>query len=247
VDSRRESRFLRTFLAEQRVVLIPRASGVCAVAEAQVTDPKPQIVPHDLLARWISAGLSLVGGAALSPLLATTAVVVRFNMGSPVLFRQQRVGLHGKLFEIVKFRTMKDAVDASGQALPDSERLTKFGAFLRSTSIDELPELWNVVKGDMNLVGPRPLLPEYLPLYNAFQARRHEVRPGITGWAAIKGRNRNTWDAQFEMDVWYVDNRSLVLDLKILALTVLKVLRRDDIAQDGQATRERFMGNSNDP
>jgi len=142
---------------------------------------------------------------------------------------------------------MKDAVDANGRSLPDSERLTKFGAFLRSTSIDELPELWNVLKGDMNLVGPRPLLPEYLPLYNAFQARRHEVRPGITGWAAIKGRNRNTWDAQFEMDVWYVDHRSLVLDLKILALTVLKVLRRDDIAQEGQATRERFTGNSTSP
>lgn len=212
-----------------------------------MTEPQAEKPGYDRVARWASAGLSLVGGAALSPLLAATAVVVRANMGSPVLFRQQRVGLHGKPFEIVKFRTMKDAVDANGRSLPDSERLTKFGAFLRSTSIDELPELWNVLKGDMNLVGPRPLLPEYLPLYNAFQARRHEVRPGITGWAAIKGRNRNTWDAQFEMDVWYVDHRSLVLDLKILALTVLKVLRRDDIAQEGQATRERFTGNSTSP
>jgi len=216
-------------------------------SEDRATQSHRNKEPYDRLARWMSAGLSLVGGTALAPLLATTAVLVRFKIGSPVLFRQQRVGLHGKLFEIVKFRTMNIAVDADGNTLPDSERLTKFGAFLRSTSIDELPELWNVLKGDMNLVGPRPLLVEYLRLYDAFQIRRHEVRPGITGWAAIKGRNHNTWDAQFEMDVWYVDNRSVVVDLKILALTVLKVLRREDIAQEGQATRERFTGNANKP
>lgn len=212
-----------------------------------MTDISKIFLSHDRLARWMSAGLSLVGGVALSPLLAATAALVRVNMGAPVLFRQQRVGIHGTLFEVVKFRTMKDAADAHGNARPDSERLTKFGAFLRSTSIDELPELWNVLKGEMNLVGPRPLLVEYLPLYDEFQARRHEVRPGITGWAAVRGRNRNTWKAQFEMDVWYVDNRSLVLDLKILALTVLKVLRRDDISQDGQATRDRFRGSPNRP
>lgn len=167
------------------------------------------------------------------------------KMGSPVLFRQVRPGLGGKPFEMVKFRTMKDAVDAAGNPLPDSERLTPFGQFLRSSSLDELPELWNVLKGDMSLVGPRPLLMEYLPLYSPEQYRRHEVRPGVTGWAQINGRNSLSWDEKFKLDVWYVDNRSLWLDIKILFLTVKKVLIRDGISAEGEATMTRFEGNGN--
>lgn len=164
------------------------------------------------------------------------------QMGSPVLFRQCRPGRFGRPFYMIKFRTMRDATDAAGRPLPDGERLTAFGRFLRSSSLDELPELWNVLKGDMSLVGPRPLLMEYLPLYSAEQARRHEVRPGVTGWAQVNGRNALTWEEKFRLDVWYVDNRSLWLDLRIIAMTVKKVIRRDGISAAGEATMPKFTG-----
>jgi lipopolysaccharide/colanic/teichoic acid biosynthesis glycosyltransferase len=160
-----------------------------------------------------------------------------------VLFRQVRPGLDGEPFEMIKFRTMRDAVDVVGNPLPDSERMTPFGSFLRSSSLDELPGLWNVLKGDMSLVGPRPLLMEYLPLYSPEQYRRHEVRPGVTGWAQINGRNAVSWDEKFKLDVWYVDNRSFWLDLKIVLLTIKKVLVRDGINAEGEATMSKFMGN----
>lgn len=161
-----------------------------------------------------------------------------------MLFRQKRPGKDAALFELVKFRTMREDVDAHGQPLPDAARLTRLGRFLRSTSLDELPELWNVIKGEMSLVGPRPLLPEYLPLYSSFQARRHEVRPGLTGWAQINGRNELTWGEKFELDVWYVDNRTLALDIKILWWTILKVVKRDGITAVGEATATPFQINS---
>lgn len=185
---------------------------------------------------------AVVGIVLFSPLLLATAVAIALRLGTPVLFRQTRPGLHGRPFQMVKFRTMKDAIDERGTDLPDAERLTSFGRLLRATSIDELPELINVLKGDMSLVGPRPLLMEYLPLYTQRQARRHDVRPGITGWAQVNGRNAITWDQKFELDVWYVDNRSMWLDLKILALTVKKVLLRERVTQPGHATAERFRG-----
>ena len=175
--------------------------------------------------------------------LLVLAWLIRRKLGSPVLFKQVRPGLHGKPFKMVKFRTMTDASGPDGQLLPDGDRLTKFGRFLRASSMDELPELWNVLKGDMSLVGPRPLLMEYLPLYSQEQARRHEVCPGITGWAQINGRNTLSWDDKFALDVWYVDNRSLWLDIKILWLTVKKVLMREGISADGEATMPRFIGN----
>ena len=178
----------------------------------------------------------------LFPVLLLVAWLVHRRLGSPVLFRQVRPGLHGKPFEMVKFRTMRDAFDTEGNALPDAERLTPFGRFLRSTSLDELPELWNVIKGDMSLVGPRPLLMEYLPLYSKEQARRHEVRPGITGWAQVYGRNAVSWPENFALDIWYVDNRSLLLDIRILLLTIKKVFVREGISAEGQATASRFTG-----
>ena len=180
----------------------------------------------------------------LSPLLALLALLVRIKLGSPVLFRQLRPGLHGRPFTLYKFRTMTGARDAAGNLLPDAERLTPFGRFLRATSLDELPELWNVIKGDMSLVGPRPLLMQYLDRYTPEQARRHEVRPGITGWAQVNGRNALTWEQKFALDVWYVDNLSLWLDVKIILLTVWKILRREGISQPGQATAEEFMGST---
>lgn len=180
----------------------------------------------------------------LSPVYAITAYKVSKNLGSPVLFRQTRPGLHGKPFEMVKFRSMKDATDSEGNSLPDSERLTPFGQALRNTSLDELPELWNVIKGDMSLVGPRPLLMEYLPLYSDEQKRRHQLRPGITGYAQVNGRNAIGWDKKFELDTWYVDNQSLWLDIKILVKTVKKVLVKDDISADGEATMSKFTGSS---
>ena len=176
-----------------------------------------------------------------APLLVL-ALLVGSRLGHPVLFRQRRPGLHGKPFEMVKFRTMTDARGPDGQLLPDAERLTRFGRLLRATSLDELPELWNVLKGDMSLVGPRPLLMEYLPLYSPEQARRHEVRPGITGWAQVNGRNALSWDAKFQLDVWYVEHRSLWLDIRILWLTVRKVLVREGISAAGEATMARFTG-----
>jgi len=167
---------------------------------------------------------------------------VRKKLGSPVFFQQVRPGLHGKPFQMIKFRTMTDARGPGGELLSDAERLTPFGRFLRSTSLDELPELWNVLKGDMSLVGPRPLLMDYLPLYTMEQARRHEVRPGITGWAQINGRNALSWEEKFALDVWYVEHRTFWLDLKILALTVKKVLVRDGVNAAGEATMARFTG-----
>lgn len=187
----------------------------------------------------IAASMALL---LLSPVILVVAWQVRRKLGSPVLFRQTRPGLHGQPFEMVKFRTMLDAQDESGSPLPDSERMTPFGRFLRSTSLDELPELWNVVKGDMSLVGPRPLAMAYLPLYSPVQARRHEVRPGVTGWAQINGRNSITWIKKFEMDVWYVDHQSLMLDIKILFLTIKKVLSRSDVQEGGQDQVESFNG-----
>ncbi|MEQ1093527.1 sugar transferase [Acinetobacter johnsonii] len=180
----------------------------------------------------------------LSPVYAFVAYKVRKNLGSPVLFRQVRPGLNGKPFEMIKFRSMKDAVDAQGNPLPDSERLTPFGQMLRSSSLDEMPELWNVIKGEMSIVGPRPLLMEYLPLYNEQQAKRHNVRPGITGYAQVNGRNAISWEKKFELDTWYVENGSLWLDFKIMLKTVQKVLSKDDISAEGEATMSKFTGTS---
>ena len=177
-----------------------------------------------------------------SPVMVVLILLIRWKLGSPVLFRQVRPGRNGKPFEMIKFRSMLDAKDSSGNPLPDSDRLTKFGSFLRSTSLDELPGLWNVLKGDMSLVGPRPLLIEYLELYSLEQARRHEVRPGITGWAQVNGRNAISWEDKFKLDVWYVDNQSLWLDLKILFLTVKKVFVREGISAIGEATMRKFEG-----
>jgi len=182
----------------------------------------------------------------LSPVYALVAYKVKKNLGSPVLFRQVRPGLHGKPFEMIKFRSMKDALDTAGNPLPDSERLTPFGKMLRATSLDEMPELWNVIKGDMSIVGPRPLLMEYLPLYNSEQAKRHEVRPGITGYAQVNGRNAISWEKKFELDTWYVNNHSLWLDFKIMLKTVKKVLAKDDISAEGDVTMHKFTGSKHD-
>lgn len=195
-----------------------------------------------LIKRVFDITAALVALLLLASLLALVAWQIRRKLGSPVLFRQIRPGLHGRPFEMVKFRTMRDVVDANGQPLPDDQRLTPFGSWLRSTSLDELPELWNVLKGEMSLVGPRPLLMEYLPLYTPEQARRHEVRPGVTGWAQINGRNALSWDEKFRLDVWYVDHQSLGLDLKILMLTVRKVFVREGICAAGEATMPKFTG-----
>ncbi|UOH75074.1 sugar transferase [Acinetobacter schindleri] len=178
----------------------------------------------------------------LSPVYLIVAHKVKKNLGSPVMFRQVRPGLHGKPFEMIKFRTMKDALDAEGNPLPDSERLTPFGKMLRTTSLDEMPELWNVIKGDMSIVSPRPLLMEYLPLYNAEQAKRHNVRPGITGYAQVNGRNAISWEKKFELDTWYVENQSLWLDFKIMLKTIKKVIAKDDISAEGEATMSKFTG-----
>ena len=191
----------------------------------------------------IIASIALI---LLSPLYAFVAYKVKKNLGSPVLFRQVRPGLHGKPFEMIKFRTMKDALDEQGNPLPDSERLTPFGKMLRSTSLDEMPELWNVIKGDMSVVGPRPLLMEYLPLYNKEQAKRHDVRPGMTGHAQINGRNAISWEEKFKLDTWYVENQSTLLDFKIMLKTVKKVLAKDDISAEGEATMTKFTGSNQD-
>lgn len=194
------------------------------------------------LKRGMDVILAVAALLILSPVWLVVAWRVRSKLGSPVLFRQMRPGLHGQPFEMIKFRTMRDAVDENGNVLPDAERLTPFGQFLRSTSLDELPGLWNVLKGDMSLVGPRPLLMEYLPLYSPEQARRHDVRPGITGWAQVNGRNAISWEEKFALDVWYVDNHSLWLDVCILCRTVRKVAVRQDINGHGEATMSRFTG-----
>jgi sugar transferase EpsL len=182
----------------------------------------------------------------LSPLMIIVGMLILFSIGWPIIFKQQRPGLLGKPFTLYKFRTMKNEFSSSGDLLPDSARLTKVGRLLRSTSLDELPELFNVFVGDMSLVGPRPLLVEYLPLYTPEQARRHEVRPGITGWAQVNGRNAVSWEDRFKMDVWYVDNRSFVLDIKILWMTILSVMRREGISQKGHATMPKFRGGVED-
>ena len=190
----------------------------------------------------------LVAGSMLSlaccPVVALLAVTLRIILGRPVIFSHERIGLHGKPFQFYKFRTMTDARDSCGILLPDEQRLTALGRFLRSNSLDELPQLWNVLKGDMSLVGPRPLLPEYLPRYTPFQRRRHEVKPGMTGWPQVNGRNALTWEEKFDLDVWYVDHCSLWLDIKILWLTLLKVLQRDGISQHGHATMPEFLGSA---
>ncbi|KDC49472.1 sugar transferase [Pseudoalteromonas fuliginea] len=182
----------------------------------------------------------------LLPLIIIVAILIRLKLGSPILFTQNRPGLNSYIFKMMKFRSMLDAKDKHGNLLPDNERMTKFGAFLRSTSLDELPGLFNVIKGDMSLVGPRPLLVQYLPLYNSEQVKRHNVRPGITGWAQVNGRNAIGWDEKFKLDVWYVDNQSLLLDMKILLLTVKKVFVREGISADGHVTIEPFKGSNND-
>ena len=195
-----------------------------------------------MLKRFFDIIIASIALILLSPLYAFVAYKVKKNLGSPVLFRQVRPGLHGKPFEMIKFRTMKDAVDEQGNPLPDSERLTPFGQMLRSTSLDEMPELWNVIKGDMSVVGPRPLLTEYLPLYSAEQAKRHHVRPGMTGHAQVNGRNAIGWEEKFKLDTWYVENQSTLLDFKIMFKTVHKVLAKDDISAEGEATMTKFTG-----
>ena len=195
-----------------------------------------------MLKRIIDITIASTALILLSPVYFIVAHKVKKNLGSPVLFRQVRPGLHGKPFEMFKFRTMKDALDAEGNPLPDSERLTPFGKMLRATSLDEMPELWNVIKGDMSIVGPRPLLMEYLPLYNEEQAKRHNVRPGITGYAQVNGRNAISWEKKFELDTWYVENQSLWLDFKIMFKTIKKVIAKDDISAEGEATMSKFTG-----
>lgn len=196
--------------------------------------------------RLFDITVSFVALLILFPVILVLALLVRLKLGSPVFFRQTRPGLHAKPFEMIKFRTMRDAVDKHGNPLPDEQRMTHLGSVLRSTSLDELPELWNVLKGEMSLVGPRPLLMEYLLLYSPEQYRRHEVRPGVTGWAQVNGRNALSWEDKFKLDVWYVNHQSLWLDLKILWLTVKKVVVREGISAEGEATMTRFEG-SRDP
>ena len=199
-----------------------------------------------MLKRLLDIIIASIALILLSPLYFYVAHKVKKNLGSPVLFRQVRPGLHGKPFEMIKFRSMKDAVDAQGNPLPDSERLTPFGKMLRSSSLDEMPELWNVIKGDMSIVGPRPLLMEYLPLYNQEQAKRHLVRPGMTGHAQVNGRNAISWGEKFKLDTWYVENQSVWLDFKIMLKTVKKVLAKDDINEAGEATMTKFTGTQSD-
>ena len=195
-----------------------------------------------MVKRLLDIIISLSALILLAPLYAVISYKVKKNLGSPILFKQTRPGLHAQPFDMIKFRTMKDATDTSGNLLPDSMRMTAFGKMLRSSSLDELPELWNVLKGDMSLVGPRPLLMEYVPLYNKEQTRRHEMRPGITGWAQINGRNAISWEEKFQLDVWYVDNHSIWLDLKILLLTLKKVFIKEGISADGEVTMTKFTG-----
>ena len=200
-----------------------------------------------MLKRLFDFTAAFVALLVLAVPFAVLALLVRQRLGSPVLFRQVRPGLHGRPFEMIKFRTMTDDRLPDGTLMPDGERLTRFGRWLRATSLDELPELWNVVRGDMSLVGPRPLLMSYLSLYSTFQARRHEVRPGITGWAQVNGRNAVSWEERFRLDVWYVENRSFLLDLKILAMTVRTAVLREGISAPGEATMSRFTGSQRPP
>jgi sugar transferase EpsL len=207
---------------------------------------EPSLYPH-LGKKLFDLLLGLPALIILSPLYCFIALTVRGRIGRPLLFRQVRPGLHGKLFGLLKFRTMTEDRDHQGNLLPDEKRLTRLGRFLRSTSLDELPELFNVVKGEMSLVGPRPLLMQYLDRYTPEQARRHEVKPGITGWAQVNGRNAITWEDKFKLDLWYVDHVSFWLDLKIIAMTIGKILTREGISQPGHATAEEFMGTQSKP
>ena len=197
-----------------------------------------------MLKRLVDLILGITAAILLSPILVITAILVHRKLGSPVFFTQVRPGKDGKPFKMVKFRTMRDATDAQGNPLPDAERLTPFGRRLRSTSIDELPELWNVIKGEMSLVGPRPLLMDYLPLYSPEQAKRHDLKPGMTGHAQVNGRNAISWDEKFKLDTWYVQNRSTWLDFKIMLKTVHKVLSKDDINAEGDVIMPRFTGST---
>ena len=199
-----------------------------------------------MLKRLLDIVIASIALVILSPLYIFVAYKVKKNLGSPVLFRQVRPGLNGIPFEMIKFRTMKDAVDIQGNPLPDHERLTPFGKMLRSTSLDEMSELWNVIKGDMSIVGPRPLLMEYLPLYNTEQAKRHNLRPGMTGYAQVNGRNAISWEQKFKLDTWYVENRSLWLDFKIMLQTVKKVIAKDDINEAGEVTMTKFTGTTSE-
>lgn len=199
-----------------------------------------------MLKRTLDFTMALVALVLISPLIILLALLVRLFLGAPILFTQIRPGLHGQAFTVYKFRTMTDEKDASGELLPDDVRLTPFGLFLRRSSLDELPQLFNVLKGDVSLVGPRPLLMEYLPLYTAEQAKRHLVRPGITGWAQVNGRNAISWERKFELDVWYVNHQSFLLDMKILFLTVKKVLVKEGISAQGMETMPRFLGSAKD-
>lgn len=192
--------------------------------------------------RFIDLYLSIVALIVLSPLFLVIWFIIRKEMGSPAFFKQMRPGIGGKPFVLYKFRTMKDAYDAKGTILPDSKRLTRFGKFIRSTSLDELPEFWNVIKGDMSIVGPRPLLMEYIDYYDEYQLRRHDVLPGITGWAQVNGRNAISWNEKFQFDLWYVGNYSILLDFKIIILTIRKVIKRDGISADDHATMPFFRG-----
>ena len=192
--------------------------------------------------RIFDIGLIVISLPIIIPVMLVLMLLVRLNLGTPVFFRQVRPGLAGRPFTMIKFRTMTDARDADGSLLPDAERLTPFGRFLRASSLDELPELWNVLKGEMSLVGPRPLLMEYLPLYSSEQARRHDVRPGVTGWAQVNGRNALSWDEKFALDVWYVENATWLIDLKVLAMTAQKVVTRHGISAAGDATMPKFTG-----
>jgi lipopolysaccharide/colanic/teichoic acid biosynthesis glycosyltransferase len=195
------------------------------------------------LKRSIEFVITLFGILILLPIYLLVIPFIYINIGSPIFFKQSRPGINGKVFNIYKFRTMTNIRDDNGILLPDKKRLTKFGKFLRSTSLDEIPSLWSVLRGDMSLVGPRPLLVEYLPLYSKKQARRHEIKPGITGWAQVNGRNALSWDKKFEMDVWYVDNQSFLLDIKILWLTIKKVIQRDGISHNNHVSMNKFKGN----
>jgi len=206
-------------------------------------------IPHKRHARFavkraVDVAAAAIGLVILSPLIGVAALAIRCLMGSPIFFKQERPGLLGVPFTLVKFRTMADTRSPSGDLLPDADRLTALGRFLRRTSLDELPQLWNVLKGDLSLVGPRPLLMRYLQRYSPFQMRRHEVKPGITGWAQVNGRNAITWDEKFALDVWYVDNWSLKLDLKIILLTVVRVFSGRGVTQEGKSTVDEFLGNS---
>lgn len=197
-----------------------------------------------MLKRIFDFFVALILLTLLFPLLIIVAILVRVNLGSPIIFKQARPGLQGEIFHMLKFRSMTSECDEQGELLPDEQRLTAFGKFLRSSSMDELPGLWNVLVGKMSLVGPRPLLIEYLPLYNDEQAKRHHVKPGITGWAQVNGRNAISWQDKFKLDVWYVENQSFVLDIKILFMTAYKVIKRSDISAEGEATMTKFTGNN---